>query len=243
MPEGNITILSTRPLEPSLLEQAKAVKINIESIPFIRTEQIKDPVTNDRVKAIAEQPANVVFTSMNAADAVADLLGNQQPAWRIYCLGTATRKVIEKRLPTSSIIGDADNASALAEVIINNNEKQLSFFCGNQRRHELPDKLAGKQIELEELVVYKTIPLANKITTHYDAILFFSPSAVISFFSSNSLPSGTVLFSIGTTTSQSIKQFTNNRIIESDHPGKQHLVEKSLEYFGKLKRSNEQLTK
>ena len=58
----------------------------------------------------------------------------------------------------------------------------VTFFCGNQRRDTLPDKVRAAGIKVEELVVYETVELPLKVTDHYDAILFYSPSGVRSFF-------------------------------------------------------------
>lgn len=49
----------------------------------------------------------------------------------------------------------------------------------------IPSSLLAYDLFLEELVVYDTILLPHTINRTYDAIFFFSPSAVESFFSVN----------------------------------------------------------
>ena len=243
MPEGRITILSTRPLEQSLINWAYTQNIVIDAISFIRTEPIADRSIEERVAEIALQPSTVIFTSMNAAETVADYSPGLEPQWNIYCLGTATKKVIQQRFPLSSIVGEANNALELAEVIAGNNEKFVVFFCGDQRRDELPEKLTGNGISLEEVVVYRTIPIPGIIEKEYDGFLFFSPSAVKSFFSSNTVSPGSILFAIGSTTADCIRTYSDNPVIVSEQPGKQHLVEESVNYFCKLNRTDEHIKK
>jgi len=41
-----------------------------------------------------------------------------------------------------------------------------------------------------------------------------------------------VFFAIGQTTANTIRKYTSNKIIFPDHPGKESLFEKMIEYFG-----------
>lgn len=243
MPEAKFYILSTRPLSPVLVAQAADNNVEIDTVGFITTAAIRNNTVRNRIRALFHQRSNIIFTSMNAADAVAGYLEEVSPEWNVYCLGTATREIVLQHFPDSRVIGDAVNASSLAERIISNELHEATFFCGDQRRDELPFKLAAKNIAVEEIVVYNTIATPEKIVKVYDGILFFSPSAVESFFSVNNVSHDTVLFAIGTTTAACIRQHSNNKIVESDLPGKKELVEKSIKYFGKSNHTNEHIEK
>src|SRR5207249_7417762 len=107
---------------------------------------------------------------------------------KIYCLAAPTREIIRRYFDRSPVEGTAVNASSLADEIINSNVQEIIFFCGDQRRDELPDKLAKHQVRVKEIVVYKTSSTPKRISKNYQAILFFSPSAVKSFFSINTIP-------------------------------------------------------
>ncbi|HEX4851773.1 MAG TPA: uroporphyrinogen-III synthase [Puia sp.] len=109
--------------------------------------------------------------------------------------------------------------------------KQAIFFCGDLRRDELPDILKEGGVEINELVVYETKLTPVKVSMRYDGILFFSPSAIKSFFTLNELPSKTVLFSIGETTRATLMDFTDHKIISIDKPNKEDLVRLALQYF------------
>ena len=232
--QGNkLHILSTRPVKNTLIQEAAENNIQLDIIPLIDTEPVQDIDTQQEVEQIALQYATVVFTSMNAVESVITMLDQQVPEWNIYCMGNTTQELIRNYFGEQAIKGTGNNASELAEHILADNDEldELFFFCGDQRRDELPAKLTAAGIQVEEIVVYKTIPLYQKIDTVYDGILFFSPSAVESFFHQNKATDSTVFFAIGTTTETAIKKHTNNSIITAHSPGKEELVRKAIHHF------------
>jgi uroporphyrinogen-III synthase len=234
MQKAEPAILSTRPLPESLLEIAKAQGINIDCIPFIETEAFTGVAFADNIRTLEQSARTVVFTSMNAVDAVAAQI-TKRPPWEIYSIGFATREHINKKLGLQ-IKGEAPDAAQLAQVILANGEKNLLFFCGNIRRDALPLTLKAHGVQVEELMVYRTKLLKQKMERDYDAILFYSPSAVESFFANNTATESTVLFAIGSTTADAIRQRSTNQIIIADAPGKEALVHRMLEHFGPLQR-------
>jgi uroporphyrinogen-III synthase len=228
-------ILSTRPLTPSLIATAAARNIIIISDSFITTIAVNDPQNRKEIKRLADEELVAVFTSMNAADAVAAELKDKQPAWKIFSIGTTTKNILQKRFKDSNIIGGAENAASLADQIISEgNTHSVIFFCGDQRRDELPEKLNEHNIQVKEIIVYKTVPQPHRLERTYDGIMFFSPSAVESFFVNNTVPPETIFFSIGDTTRKTIEQYSTNKVITSDHPGKEDLVNKVILYFNTI---------
>jgi uroporphyrinogen-III synthase len=117
------------------------------------------------------------------------------------------------------------------KIICNKSVKSCVFFCGNKRLNTLPDKLLSAQIKLDEIVVYETVDVAQKVEKVYDGILFFSPSAVQSFFSLNTLHPQTVIFSIGDTTTNEIKKFTKVAIISCNIPSQEQMMELVIKHF------------
>ena len=169
---------------------------------------------------------------MNAVEAVADYLDGQPVEWNIYCMGNTTNRLVKKYFGERKIAGTANSAAELAELIVEDSMiDEVIFFCGDQRRDELPAILKNNDIDVNEITVYQTIAIPHKIDKTYNGILFFSPSAVESFFRKNKIPATTILFAIGSTTANEIKKYSNNKIIISDEPGKENLVEKMMEYF------------
>lgn len=232
MRNNNLHILCTRPLETSLVAMAKKQGIIIDELSFIETTPIETIDTKQAIKAAVAKKSTVVFTSMNAVEVVADYAAKAPTDWRIYCIGTTTNELVKKHFGASAIAGTANSAAELATSIIKDKSTdQVTFFCGDQRRNELPQMLHDSNIVVNEIMVYKTIAVAHPIDKVYDGILFFSPSAVDSFFSNNHLPATTLLFAIGATTANQIKTFSANKIVVSDVPGKENLVKKMMEYF------------
>jgi uroporphyrinogen-III synthase len=232
MPENKIHILSTRPLNKSLVQEANAGGISIDELSFIETEAIQDIATQQEIEQAYLQSSTVVFTSMNAVDAVVAWQDGQLPDWVIYCMGNTTKQKLKENYGDHSVVGTANNAAELAELIAEESDtEEVIFFCGEQRRDELPAILRNKGIEVQEIIVYETIHTPHKINKEYQAVLFYSPSAVSSFFSNNKIPEQTILFAIGNTTAKTIQQYCNNTIIIGKAPGKEELVRQAMEYF------------
>ena len=230
--QNKTSILCTRPIDENLIIDAREADIDIDQITFIETVALETPLLEQQINHSFSQAITIIFTSMNAVEAVADRLNNQQPNWKIYCIGTTTNKLVAQYFGQQNIVGTADDATQLAQLIVtNNNTDKVIFFCGDQRRDELPNILKTNNIEVKEMVVYHTISIPLKIEKKYDGILFFSPSAAESFFTNNKIPKSTILFAIGNTTSNEIKKYTNNAIIVADKPGKEQLVTKMIAHY------------
>lgn len=222
-------------METALLEAAKAKDVQIDIVSFIDTSPALTAGIKDEVVKIIKQPtAAVVFTSMNAVSSVAAYINGDKPDWNIFCIGNTTRQLAARYFGEQSIHTVGNNASDLADKMIASKQiKQVVFFCGDQRREELPGKLRQNGIAVQEVIVYHTISTPHKIDKAYDGILFFSPSAVQSFFYANAVPASTILFAIGQTTADAIRSFTDNLTIESERPGKDELVTKMFQFFKK----------
>jgi len=233
MQKNKVSILSTRPVGEDLVNKAARQHIILEEASYIKTVPVKNAAITQTIARLSAEKVVAVFTSMNAAEAVGKHL-SAKTAWKIFCTGHTTKKIVAKIFGEESIIATADNAGELAEKI---NEdplvKSVVFFCGDQRRDELPDKLKNSGVIVEEVIVYKTFETPRTLTKHYDGILFFSPTAVQSFFSKNSLTSTTQIFAIGPTTANAAKPFAKQPVIISHKPGKENLVALALEYFAK----------
>ncbi|MBN8855904.1 MAG: hypothetical protein BGO55_15770 [Sphingobacteriales bacterium 50-39] len=241
MTEPTIRILSTRPLEQGLLDQAARAGIRIDSLSFIDTKPIRDTALTHQVQQLGSQPLTAVFTSMNAVEAVAGHLAQQpapedsptRPPWRVFCIGAATRRLAEAQLGPAA--GTAPSAAALADVILEHHLSEVFFFCGDRRREELPGRLTTAGVEVHEVVVYRTTQTPHTVKGPYDGIVFFSPSAVHSFFSVNSTTEKTILFAIGKTTAETIHTYVNNSVITSATPEKEGLVRQLIDYYERLK--------
>jgi uroporphyrinogen-III synthase len=242
MIEKSIRILSTRPLEVSLLERAAQAGIIIEALSFISTEPDLSGETDRRIIEVSHDPMVVVFTSMNAVEAVLNHLRQHRPPWKIFCLGSTTRRLVADHFGEEAIAGIAGSAGELADSIIGEGGVkkdirgrkdigEVIFFCGDQRRDELPDKLSKAGIDVREIVVYRTVQTPRLVEGVYEGIAFFSPSAVKSFFSVNSVPARAILFAIGHTTAEAIRDCCANPVVISGSPEKGTLIGDAIRYF------------
>ncbi|MEP7228930.1 MAG: uroporphyrinogen-III synthase [Ginsengibacter sp.] len=233
MQKNNVHILSTRPVGKALMDEAVLHDIFIDEISFIDTEELINPDTEKKIQQLSDENINAVFTSMNAVEAVRRFI-SPNSVWKIFCIGNTTKQLAEDLFGKEKIAVTAYNASQLAENISENPQvKKVHFFCGDQRRDELPRILKENNIQIEEIVVYKTIETPQVISRKYDGILFFSPSAVQSFFLKNSISPDTKLFAIGSTTANALKLFTQQHVIIANVPGKKNLVFQAINFFSK----------
>jgi len=228
-----IRILSTRALDAALIGQAQASGISIDILSFIETTPIEDAALKVKVKELGGRGLTVIFTSMNAVEAVANMLGGAPAtSWRIFCIGAATRKLVEKHFGIDAVAGTAPSAAALARVVIDAGSDDIVFFCGDQRREELPGILSQGGVRMDEVVVYHTLETPHLVERIYDGVAFFSPSAVRSFFSMNKADERVCFFAIGETTAAAIQGFAPGRpLVISTAPEKEALVRQVIEYF------------
>ena len=235
MQKNKTLILSTKNISDSLVATASLYDIEIDQVSFIATHEIIEPIIEKRIQAISQESHFVVFTSSNAVNAVSKMV-KEKPAWKIYCIGPKTQMLVAEAFGAESILETGKNAQELCEKIMSNSSiKKMIFFSGNQRRDELPEKLTEHGIELEELVVYETIETPTFVSKNYDGILFFSPSAVRSFFSKNKINSEAAIFAIGNTTMDEIKLFTNQTVNTPEIPSAEKMVCAAIQHFSKIK--------
>ncbi|MDR0791785.1 MAG: uroporphyrinogen-III synthase [Chitinophagaceae bacterium] len=231
MQPNNISILSTQKMNDMLLQKAKEKNIVVDVLPFIRIESLVDTALSQEIKRLGAAQLNVVFTSVNAVEATIKNF-DKMPDWKIACIGGATRQAVASFLGEDKIATTALNAKQLAQKIIDKkNIQSVVFFCGKRRLDLLPETLIKSGIEVREINVYNTINTPHKIDKLYDGILFFSPSAVQSFFSLNKLNPQTIIFSIGTTTTAAIEACCANRVITCKLPEKEQIIELVIAYF------------
>jgi uroporphyrinogen-III synthase len=230
-------VLSTKKLDPSLVEKARENGIEVVEQEFISIKPIRNKETLKRIIDLAENgKRTIALTSANAAEVLASYMhvGDTYYVihWKIFCLSGKTKEaVLSAKFLEKQIAGEAVNAASLAGEIIRQHVNEIVFFCGNKRRDELPNILKEAGVIVHEVVLYETVGTPQVSTDDIDGVLFFSPSAVQSFFSVNQLRQGAVCFAIGQTTATSIADFTDNRIIMSESPNQEMMLSSVQFYF------------
>ncbi|MDN3595838.1 uroporphyrinogen-III synthase [Zunongwangia endophytica] len=191
------TVLSTKKLSVSQKQLLLGAKMSFVEYDAIKIEKID----------IATAPPcieNAIITSKNAFLAIKEKVS----ITNAFVVGSKTASLLQEN--NIQVLEIADNASELAEKIIENHQnKHFVFFCGNKRRDELPIQLSKKEVSFEEFTVYKTKLNYAEFKQEFDGVLFFSPSGVESFFSKNKIGNA-IAFCIGSTTAEAVKKYTEN---------------------------------
>ena len=231
-----IKVVSTKKLWHEIIEEASENGIEITEKSAIATQPI---LTAEKKKQLLSWFNNnttvpVVFTSSNAVSSLEEGLGSQAlqsiKSLQVFCLSGRTRDAVTEAFPMAELLGMASSGMALAKLILKKGIHEVVFFCGNKRRDELPDLLRQNGVVVHELVVYETVSTPFIVREDMDAIMFFSPSAVESFFTLNQLNKNIVCFALGETTADSILKYSGNTIIISDTPSQEGMLKSLLAY-------------
>ncbi len=215
----------------TLIRQAQQQGIAIEVVPFIKIVPRDSPELRQQVARLTGEPLTALFTSTHSVLQVKKLL-EAPPQWTMGCLEGNTQKEAIAFFGEEALQWTAADAAQLATKInAADQEGKMVFFCGDRRMDYLPEALKKAGKTLEEVVVYETHLLPVEIMKDYDAVLFFSPSAVESFFSLNTLAAHTIPFVIGNTTAQSLKQYTPHNIIVSPAHQAGAMIEQLIAFY------------
>lgn len=232
MQHTNKRVLCARPIEQSLITKAAEKGVDITVLPFIEIRKIQTPAFKNQLDLLVMRKIDIVFTSINAVESVAMNLTIQPAHWRISCIGGVTKEAVVKHFGEECLGARARNASALARKIVDAGvAKEVYFFCGDQRLDDLPETLRVNNIPVQEVVAYQTLQTPHEVEEDFDGMMFFSPTAVHSFFLMNTVRTEVVMFSIGKTTTATIQTYCTNRVVTSEWPGQENLVDKVIEYF------------
>tara|TARA_B100000768_G_scaffold38414_1_gene37183 strand:+ start:9540 stop:10196 length:657 start_codon:yes stop_codon:yes gene_type:complete len=212
-----INLLSTKILNSFNTEKIISSGIEISSYNAISIEKIDFNIDTTI--------SNAIFTSKNAVEAV---LNKKILIKNCYCVGEKTKLLLLKN--GQKVVKSEKNASKLANYIVKLHENDhFLFFCGNNKRDELPNILSKNNISFSTKEVYKTSLNYRKINPTSSGILFFSPSAIRSYCHYNKITSE-VLFTIGQTTANEAKNYSN-KIITSKSNSIEQVVDNAIKYF------------
>lgn len=216
------TIVSTKVIPENIIADSRA------SINWL----MQDFISTNLVACTSIDPNDwtaLIFTSQNAiASLQAQGMVVKLHHLPVYCVGEKTKEALE--LNGFEVLEYADYASEL--ILKLPLHHRYGFICGNLRRDVIPDFLNQHQIIWKEFIAYATELTPIHITEAYDAILFFSPSAVESFSQKNEIPSVPV-FSIGTTTATALKAWGCQHIVISDKQTVEDTVTTCVNYFNR----------
>lgn len=206
----SITLLSTR--KYIAVEDSVTLYnfVNYIAEDFINIEYIEFKVPKKNFDLL-------LFTSKNSVESTL-----KNPAIKslktipCICVGSKTEELLQAN--GFKVLASRNYAEELAIAIENQYiNANILFLCGNKRRDVLPIFLKNKDVNYLEITVYKNKNTSHKIPHKLNAVMFYSPSCVMSFLEQNQLDSKTICFCIGTTTALTLERYPN-KIILSQEP-------------------------
>ncbi len=236
-----IKIFSTRSLPTSEKEKVAEVGIEIADRNFIRIVPVVDEQLKSSVFSALNKPGKMVlFTSKNAVRIAFENYLSVIPektlqSWGFYCISGATRTTLLRYVEPKQIKGSAHYASDLGVFLreTSGENEPIHFFCGNKRRNTLPDFMNSHHIPFKEWIIYENVETPSSIEDHYHGYLFYSPSAVKSFFSKNRIDIEKPCFTIGKTTANAVTEKIPNPVLSSPETNTPALLELLVNYFKK----------
>ena len=198
-----MTVLSTKKLETNQRELLLNAGINFVDYDAISINQLSFEIPSGL--------DHIIVTSQNS---VRQLIrcGLDFQNFVFYCVGSKTSALLKKY--SCKIAATAENSAQLGKLIVEDyNTLAFTYFCGKQRRDELPTILKKHNISCNEIPVYETHHNEKSFDRAFDGILFYSPSGVSAFAKANS--TSTTAFCIGNTTAKEANTYFNNVIISN----------------------------
>jgi uroporphyrinogen-III synthase len=225
-------ILSTRTLKEYLIDYGRQLNLAITCVDFIETISVAPDLT---YRAPADIDA-AIFTSANAVKyffenyAAHEIIKDK----RIFSLAGATSdELLQNGITPAHTAGSAITLSQL--MVDMGNVKSALHICGDKRLSTIEDKLSQNKIQYHQLVVYETILITNKkIEEEFDAIMFYSPSGVKSFFANNVLKEEQVFCCIGDTTANALRELRPDlNILIPEDISLESMIDMISEYYKK----------
>lgn len=204
--------------------------ISINSIPFEIPEVVKSCIITSQNGAKAYlkafcQSKPVKNSSANDPKAFRhhDSSGDLGKKAQFFVVGKKTARLLSKN--GQKVVEIAQNGAELAHLIAKNHKNEhFYYFCGKQRRDELPTVLSEYNVSYNEIITYETKGNPQSFEQEFDGVLFFSPLGVESFFSglkSNNQPpplekrAGVRYFCIGETTAKTARKYFDQVIVSN----------------------------
>lgn len=205
------SVLFTKEIDKEWLKEQLGSDVLIETIPSLQISLTNQEEIKSQLNLKSKQ---FLITSQNSVEAIKNL----ELEGDFYVVGKKTAQKL-KNLGFNVVL-EKDYAQDLANEILNQKVgKEWNFFCGNTRRDLLVDVLSQNNHHLNEIITYQSQPIENKINQVYDAYVFFSPLSFQTFIKNNQIPTESIIFTVGKTTTAAVEQvYKNHTIITAKIP-------------------------
>ena len=232
------TILFTRSIDNTHKQKLTTAGFEVIEHNFLTINAL--PNVTDIILKESPHFKNLVFTSQHAVRIFFNVLNDRDieldPSVKIFSTSGETKSLLEKYgySPTLS----AHSAEPLAHLMLGKAHltEGVHFICGNLSLPILPDILIENNIFLKKIMVYETVKHPLSILPNekaFDAVVFFSLSAADAFLMENRLEETTIVFTLGSTTANYIKEKTGIKaIFTAEKPTIESLIETIERVFG-----------
>lgn len=218
-----VRILSTKLLREATMNQFAEAGMEIVAKPFIRIE------IPGHITLPPAQKADAIITSVNALKALTGIRDLLPPFQTIYCISGNTEAGVRATFD-ARIIARPYASELLAIMLKAAHDYPLWFFKGNKALPTIPEGLAQTGIPFQAIEVYQNTAIPHVLREDFEAILFFSPTAVESFVQNNIIPDNTITFAIGKTTAGALRPYARQVVI-GEVPTEESVLQAVVNYF------------
>jgi uroporphyrinogen-III synthase len=166
------------------------------------------PLDTALAAAAARRPRYdwIMFTSVNAVEAVADRLTASQldlpDDMQLAAIGPATSAQLERRLRPPALVANRYESSALADAFATAAGQRVLLPCSDLADQELPCALRARGMEIDVVTAYRTIPIPTASQAlvdclqrgEADALVFTSGSTVRALVAGTEPPAIAAIF-------------------------------------------------
>jgi len=232
-------ILSTRALGNAARDFIHHENWLVDIISFIETHGlISVDELADFINVCKEPGKNflLLFSSENAVKWLKwglDKYGYKlPPGLKAFCVGEKTLRTAKDLLEVEPILA-VKNSESLVTTLKETVPLGITFLycCGSNRLNTVPHGLKAAGFSVKEYIVYETELTPRKTFRDYNVILFFSPSAVESYFRVNNWDKKMVAVSIGHTTSVALTKAGVETILIADEPNELSMLGKLHDFL------------
>lgn len=224
-------VLSTKMLDAQTLEFATSLGLEVDCVDVIETRPLKFDIN-----VLNKTFDAVVFTSANAVNYFLKIEGTKSYLTdkTIFCTSGKTKgQLIEYGF---NKVQAAKDSAALADMI--NKEagiQSVLHVCGDLRLGTLEKKLKEAGKVYEAVVVYETrVDNSAGFDNSYEVVMFYSPSGVKAYGTSNAFHKNCVYCCIGETTAEAVKSKASGlKVIIPLQPKPEAMLETIAAYFKK----------
>jgi len=161
--------------------------------------------------AIVKAPKKIGFAIVSSKNGAEAVLKQDIQVDNFYCVGEKTKTYLAEN--GQNVLFSGENGLKLSENIQKHHKTEpIYYFCSDRRRNEIPSILQNSTFPFYEITAYQTLLTPKQFDRNWDAVMFFSPSGVESYFSKNKLLKGTAVC-IGLTTAEEAKKYTANTVV------------------------------